>query len=139
MQPKKKTARKQTSRTPTAFPHKQWGMPAGFCADGSRHASLREVIDPDQPTMQLSDLTFDQRADLVMKRLELQKEINLAMIGAGLIDKARAITEVKNKTRVGRLLIEIEHQMIRNLIEQSGKSRRRTRAIVAPGRSRAKR
>jgi hypothetical protein len=55
----------------------------------------------------------------VTKRLELQKEINLAMIGAGMIDKARAITEVKNKTKVGRLLIEIEHQMIRNLIEQS--------------------
>ncbi|HET6648478.1 MAG TPA: hypothetical protein VFH01_14215, partial [Pyrinomonadaceae bacterium] len=45
----------------------------------------------------------------------------LAMIGAGMIDKQRAITEVKGKTKVGRLLIEIEHQMIRNLLEQTQK------------------
>ncbi|MDQ5843873.1 MAG: hypothetical protein M3539_01065, partial [Acidobacteriota bacterium] len=40
----------------------------------------------------------------------------------GVIDKSRAITEVKNRTKVGKLLIEIEHQMIRNLIEQSQKA-----------------
>jgi hypothetical protein len=79
------------------------------------------VLDPDVATMQLSDLTLEQRAELVAKRLELQPKIELAMIGAGMVDKARAITEVKNRTKVGRLLIEIEHQMIRNLIEQAQK------------------
>ena len=78
--------------------------------------------------MQLSDLTLQQRSHLVVKRLELQAKIELAMIGAGMIDKTRAITEVKNKTRVGRLLIEIEHQMIRNLIEQSQNMKRRNPA-----------
>ncbi len=101
---------------------KQWNMPAGLCPDGSP-ATLLEVVDSNQPTRQLSDLSFAERADLVVKRLELQSKIELAMIGAGMIDKARAITEVKNKTRVGRLLIEIEQQMIRNLIELSQKGR----------------
>jgi hypothetical protein len=86
------------------------------------------VVDPNVPTMQLSDLTLQQRAELVVKRLELQSKIELAMIGAGMIDKARAITEVKNKTKVGRLLIEIEHQMIRNLIEQSQKAQSSTKS-----------
>lgn len=97
-------------------------MPAGFCADGSAQATLREVVDPNVATIQLAELSLEQRADLVAKRLELQAQIDLAMIGAGVIDKSRAITEVKNRTKVGKLLIEIEHQMIRNLIEQSQKS-----------------
>ena len=120
-----RSAGKKTSRKSAAFPAKQWEMPAGYCADGSGHASLRDVVDPEVATMQLSDLTLQQRAELVVKRLELQSKIELAMIGAGMIDKARAITEVKNQTRVGRLLIEIEHQMIRNLIEQSQKTKPR--------------
>ncbi len=132
----KKLARKQGTKKRAArkfavVPEKQWEMPAGFCSDGS-HATLRDVVDPDQPTMQLSDLTLEQRAELVVKRLELQSEIELAMIGAGMIDKARAITEVKNKTKVGRLLIEIEHQMIRNLIEQSQQAKPATGRRSSP-------
>jgi hypothetical protein len=120
----RKTARRKTAGSrsqETAFPAKQWTMPAGFNADGSEHATLEEVLDPDVPTMQLSDLTLEQRAELTAKRLELQPKFELAMIGAGMVDKARAISEVKNKTKVGRLLIEIEHQMIRNLLEQAQK------------------
>src|SRR5712691_1838214 len=121
---KKATSKKKTSKKKSAaFPEKQWDMPAGLHADGSKHATLRDVLDPEVATMQLSDLTLEQRAELVVKRLALQSKIELAMIGAGMIDKARAITEVKNKTKVGQLLIEIEHQMIRNLIEQSQKAR----------------
>lgn len=96
-------------------------MPAGFHSDDSEVASLQDVVDPTVPTKQLSDLTLEQRAELAVKRLALQPSIQLAMIGAGMIDKERALTEVKNKTKVGRLLIEIEHQMIRNLLEQAQK------------------
>lgn len=119
--PRKKSSKKKAVKKSAAFPVKQWEMPAGFHSDGIRHATLRDVVDPDVPTLQLSDLSLEQRAELVSKRLELQSQINLAMIGAGLIDKARAITEVKNRTKVGKLLIEIEDQMIRNLLEQAQK------------------
>lgn len=121
---KRKSSKKKAVKKSAAFPAKQWEMPAGFCSDGSKHATLREVVDPNVPTMQLSGLTLQQRAELAVKRLELQSKIELAMVGAGMVDKARAITEVKNKTKVGRLLIEIEDQMIRNLIEQSQKARK---------------
>lgn len=116
-------------------------MPAGFCADGIGHATLREVADPDVPTLQLSDLSLERRAELVARRLELQPQINLAMIGAGMIDKSRAIIEVKNRTKVGKLLIEIEHQMIRNLLEQAQRkdatAHRRTTAKVKKAAKRA--
>jgi hypothetical protein len=119
----RKSSKKKAVKKSAAFPAKQWEMPAGFHSDGSKHATLRDVVDPNVATTQLSGLTLQQRAELAVKRLELQSKIDLAMIGAGMIDKARAITEVKNKTKVGRLLIEIEDQMIRNLIERSQKAR----------------
>jgi hypothetical protein len=94
-------------------------MPAGFHSDGKTPATLKDVVDPHKPTMQLTNLPFDKRAALVVERLSRQPQFELHMIGAGRIDKARAITEVKNHTKVGRLLVEIEHQMIRNLIEHA--------------------
>src|SRR5256885_2265877 len=125
--PKKQGTKKRAVKKSAKIPEKQWKMPAGLCPDGS-HATLLDVVDPNQPTRQLSDLSLEQRAELVVKRLELQSKIELAMIGAGMIDKARAITEVKNQTKVGRLLIEIENQMIRNLIEQSQKGKSAVRS-----------
>ncbi|HEY3027708.1 MAG TPA: hypothetical protein VGJ55_16290 [Pyrinomonadaceae bacterium] len=117
----KQIAGKAKRRTTHPLPQKQLEIPAGFHSDGSKPATLRDVLDPDVPTMQLTDLTLEQRAKLVAKRLELQPSIELAMVGAGMIDKTRAIKEVKKKTQVGKLLIEIEHQMIANLIEQAKK------------------
>jgi hypothetical protein len=118
-QVKKKKA--STARKTRALLQKQLAMPAGFYADDSSVASLREVVDPTVPTKHLSELTLEQRAELVAERLALQPSLELAMIGAGLIDKQRAITEVKGATKVGKLLIEIEDQMIRNLLEQTRK------------------
>ena len=112
--PKKKVAKRRV-------PDKQWDMPAGFYSDGKTLATLKDVVDPHKPTMQLTNLPFDKRAALVVERLRRQPQFELHMIGAGKIDKARAITEVKNHTKVGRLLVEIEHQMIRNLIEHAEK------------------
>lgn len=136
---RRKTTKKRAARKKAILPEKQWSMPAGFLADGIEHASLRDVVDPDVPTLQLSDLSLEQRAELVSKRLELQSQINLAMIGAGLIDKARAITEVKNRTKVGKLLIEIEHQMIRNLLEQAQMKDAAARRPTAKRKATAKR
>ncbi|HYW73269.1 MAG TPA: hypothetical protein VE961_19770 [Pyrinomonadaceae bacterium] len=116
----KKRTRTRTKRRPV--PAKQWDLPAGFHADGVTMATLKDVVDPGKPTKQLSDLPFEKRAELVLERLNQQPKIDLAMIGAGSIDKARAITEVRHHTKVGRLLIEIEHQMIRNLIEHAQKA-----------------
>ena len=118
--PRKKSSRKKVPRKGKHHvPEKQWEMPAGFHKDGVTLATLKDVVDPDKATMQLSDLSFEKRAALVAERLNHQPKFELAMIGAGLIDKKRALTEVKNHTKVGRLLVEIEHQMIRNLIEHA--------------------
>lgn len=120
----KKAKKKKVSRTKKtrALLQKQLAMPAGFHSDDLSVATLRDVVDPSVPTKELSELTLEQRAELVAQRLALQPNIELAMIGAGIINKERAITEVKGKTKVGRLLMEIEQQMIRNLLERARKN-----------------
>jgi hypothetical protein len=136
---RKKTSPASTSRKRPILPEKQWAMPAGFCADGLQPATLSEVVDPKVPTLELSNLSLEQRAELVVKRLELQPQIDLAMIGAGVIDKSRAITEVKNLTKVGKLLIAIENQMIRNLIEKALKQKSNYRGRNAKSKTNKKR
>ncbi len=105
----------------TEISTKQWKMPAGYSSDGTKMANLREVVDPNVPTLSLSELSPDQRVDLVAKRIEAQPEFQIAMIGAGILDKERAITEVKGQTKIGRALMEIEQRVITNLIDKATK------------------
>jgi hypothetical protein len=117
-----KGAKKRASATPSSappIPDRQWDLPASYCADGNQLATLREVVDPDVPTMSLSELTPEQRAELVAKRIEAQPNFQIAMIGAGLLDKQRAIAEVKSYSKIGRALVEIEQKMISHQVNKA--------------------
>lgn len=117
-----KSAKKRASATPSAappIPDRQWDLPASYCADGNQLATLRDVVDPDVPTMSLSELSPEQRAELVAKRIEAQPNFQIAMIGAGLLDKQRAIAEVKAYSKIGRALVEIEQKMINHQVNKA--------------------
>lgn len=102
----------------------QWKLPAGYRSDGKKMATLQEVVDPETPTMNLSQLSDDQRLALVSKRIEMQPDFQIAMLGAGLIDQKRAIQEVKSGTPIGRNLVEIEERLLNHVIETAKKKRR---------------
>lgn len=104
----------------TPVPQDQWDMPAGFRQSGEI-ATLKEVLDPKVPTVSLAELTPEQRADLVVKRIEQQPDFNLQMVGAGTINKDRAIAEVKAQSDIGKRLIEIEQRVLNNLAERGSK------------------
>jgi hypothetical protein len=117
-----RSAKKRASATPSAappVPDRQWDLPASYCADGNQLATLREVVDPNVPTMSLSELTPEQRTELVAKRIEAQPNFQIAMIGAGLLDKQRAIAEVKSYSKIGRALVEIEQKMIHHIVNKA--------------------
>src|SRR5258708_18042891 len=101
---------KKSSRAKKAqavkIPDEQWTRPVSFSADGTP-VSLQDFLQPKAPALSLSELSADQRAELTAKRIELQPKFELAMVGAGIVDKERAIREVKEQTGVGRALIEI--------------------------------
>ncbi len=84
-------------------------LPAGFTADGSRMATLREVLDPKVPTRTLRQLSEDHRFDLAAKRIEMAPEtFHLVIPGHGTVDKVRGVTEVRDRSRIGRHLAELQ-------------------------------
>lgn len=115
----KKSAQTKSNHEAVSISTEQWEMPAGFSADGSKMVPLRDVVDPQMATLSLDQLTPDQRAELVAKRIELQPKFEVAMVGAGKVDKRRAMAEVKVQSEVGRLLMEIEHRLINDLVERA--------------------
>ena len=121
----KGTKRKQsaTRRASTKLSRPQWKLPAGYRANGKKMATLQEVVDPETPTMNLSQLSNKQRLALVAKRIEMQPDFQIAMLGAGLIDKKRALQEVKSGTPIGRNLAEIEERLLNHVIETAKKKR----------------
>jgi hypothetical protein len=97
----------------------KWDQPAGYHIDGVKIATRREVRDPSVPTMSLSELTEEQRENLVVSRLlEEPEDFRIGMIGPGIINKTRAIAEIKARSRIGRTIMEIEQNL---LLRQTGK------------------
>jgi hypothetical protein len=102
------------------IPKEQWDLPAGFRSDG-QIATLRDVVNPKVPTVALSEVTPEQRVDLVVKRIEAQPDFKIATVGAGIVDKDRAIAEVRAGSSLGHTLMEIEQRVINNLTERGVK------------------
>ncbi|SRR6266404_8358568 len=117
----KRVSRKKAEKA-GAIQDRQWKLPASYCAGGKGWATLRDVVDPDVPTMTFSELSAKQRAELVAKRIAQQPKFQIAMLGAGLIDQKRAMAEVKAQTSIGRALMEIEQRVINHQVTKAFRS-----------------
>jgi hypothetical protein len=116
----------QEAATPiVAVGKSELDLPAGFTADGSCMATLREVLDPKVPTRALRQLSEDHRFDLAAKRIEMSPEtFRLVIPGHGTIDKVRGVAEVRDRSRIGRHLAELQCLAI-NRATKLGKLARR--------------
>ncbi len=94
----------------------QWDLPVAFRKDGETFATLREVVDPNVVTLSLADLSGEKRKNLIVERLERKPNFTINMIGAGVVDKKRAIEEVKAQTPAGKVIEEIEQRVINNML-----------------------
>lgn len=115
----KRASKKKKAEKAGAIQKRQWDLPTSYCAGGKGWATLREVVDPDVPTMTFSELSADQRAELVAKRISEQPKFQIAMLGAGLLDQKRAMAEVKGQTAIGRALMEIEQRVINHQVSKA--------------------
>jgi len=115
----KRTSKKKKSEKAGAIQDRQWELPASYCAGGKGWATLRDVVDPDVPTMTFSELSAKQRAEVVAQRIAQQPKFQIAMLGAGLIDQKRAMAEVKGQTAIGRALMEIEQRVINHQLAKA--------------------
>ena len=101
----------------TKIPPEQMELPVAFDATGGM-VTLREVMAHDYGSVSsLSALSPEKRAELTVKRIEAQPAFEVAMVGGGIVDKERAIKEVKAQTDIGKALTEIEQRVIQNLLE----------------------
>ncbi|HVT89413.1 MAG TPA: hypothetical protein VHD56_11215 [Tepidisphaeraceae bacterium] len=119
----KPPGRKQQSKEPS-ISAKQWELPASFSADGTKLVNLKEVVDDNVATLSLPQLSESQQAELVAKRIELQPKFDIEMVGAGKINKERAIAEVRSNSPVGKTLVEIERRLISDMIERASKHKK---------------
>jgi len=127
----KRASRKKKAEKTGAIQKRQWELPASYCAGGKGWATLREVVDPDVPTMTYSELSPEQRAELVAKRIAQQPKFQIAMLGAGLLDQKRAMAEVKAQTAIGRALMEIEQRVINHQVAKGIREEQPKRAKKA--------
>src|SRR4051812_47439226 len=96
--PGKRASKKRGVEKTGAIQKRQWELPTSYCADGKGWATLREVVDPEVPTLTYAELSPEQRAELVAKRISEQPKFQIAMLGAGLLDQKRAMAEVRAQT-----------------------------------------
>lgn len=113
------------------IPSEQWELPAGFSEDGQTLVTLKDVCDPHiNTTVTLSQLSEDQRTELIAKRIERQPKFEISMVGIGSIDRVTAAKEVRAKTKVGQVLAEIEQRVINKMLAKA-KNEETTRAEKA--------
>ncbi len=87
---------------------------AGVLHDGSRLATVQEVLDPQVPTRTSKDLSIGESQKLCLRRIkENESFVSMRMLGTSeVIDKKRALSEIKNLSPIGLHLLEIEHRYI---------------------------
>lgn len=102
-------------KTPESIPADQWKLPVTVDSDENL-VTLREAAEGERSFLSLSALTLDQRARVTEERLKKLKTFDIASIGAGVMNKNMALQEVRNKSPIGRNLIEIEQRMISHLL-----------------------
>jgi hypothetical protein len=105
----------------TKIPAEQLDLPVGFDPVG-KLVTLREAMKPEHASVvSMASLSPEKRAELTVKRIEAQPKFELGMVGAGIVDKKRAIEEVNAQSDVGRVLMEIEQRVINSVLEQARK------------------
>lgn len=96
----------------------QLKLPVSFDAEGQL-VTLQQMVQPGGAmALSLASLTPAKRAEITAKRIEAQPKFEMAMVGAGIIDKARAIREVMAQTEIGRVLVEIEQRVIQSMLNR---------------------
>ena len=95
-----------------------WSRPVAMAPNG-QWLSLREVVEAEPARFSFIQLTPEQQAELVAERIRQRPKYDMGILGLGILDKKRAINEVRARTAIGCTLIEVEQRMIERLIKRA--------------------
>ncbi len=107
-----------TTRPAVQFPPEQYDLPVTFNQSG-QILTLRQMLASGSSALSLSSLEPEKLVELTSKRIAAKPDFEIAMVGAGLVNKARALQEVAAQTDVGRLLVEIEQRVIQLVLDRA--------------------
>jgi hypothetical protein len=110
---------KRSGEARSEITREQWDMPVSFDPEG-KPVSLRAYVEGGHHALSFSALSDEQRTELAAKRIEMQPDYEMGSIGAGIVNKQRAIEEVRSNTKLGRRLAQIETRVITHLIDEAG-------------------
>ena len=96
----------------------QYDLPVSFDPSG-KIMTLRQLLQPGACAASLSSLEPKKLIELATRRIGAKPDFEIAMVGAGLVNKARALKEVAAQTAVGRLLVEIEQRVIQLVLDRA--------------------
>lgn len=103
----------------TSMPREDhWSRPVAMAPNG-QWLSLREVVEEEPARFSFVQLTPKQQAELVAERIRQRPQYDMGILGLGILDKKRAINEVRARTPIGCTLIEVEQRMIERLIKRA--------------------
>jgi hypothetical protein len=85
---------------------------AGVHHKSGRVATIRQVIASDIPTRTGKELSLDERVRLATRRIRDNKRfVSMMMLGVeGVIDRKRALEEIKKRSHIGLHLLEIDRR-----------------------------
>ena len=95
-----------------------WSRSVAMAPNG-QWLSLQEVVEEEPARFSFIQLTPEQQAELVAERIRQRPKYDIGILGLGVLDKKRAINEVRALTPIGCTLIEVEQRMIERLIKRA--------------------
>jgi hypothetical protein len=118
---RKKNAKRRTKKAARPRVQSLDSVFAGVHHKSGRLATIEDVIASDVHTRMGRDLSLPERVRLATHRLRKNQHfVPMIMLGAtGVIDKARALREIKRLTPIGLHLLDIDMRHSRLQIEQS--------------------
>jgi hypothetical protein len=96
----------------------QYDLPVTFDVSG-KVLTLKQLLQAGSCALSLSSLEHEKLVELTSQRIAAQPDFEIAMVGAGLVNKARALKEIAAQTDVGRLLVEIEQRVIQRVLNRA--------------------
>ena len=98
--------------------NKQLTIPIALDEEKGNFVSFKEIYENALTVLFFEQLSPDQKIKLVISRIEQFPEFAISILGIGKIDQKRAISEIQNKTSIGRTLLDIEERMIKRIMKK---------------------
>jgi hypothetical protein len=97
-----------------------WNLPVSFTR-ADIPVSLRKYIHPTEPVIPVSELTSEQWYQLTVLRIEGRSRYAMTIFGVGTLDKERSLIEVRGRSPIGQVLLEIERTLVKDLIDHASR------------------